>query len=1132
MKTKPGAFLTVAVNLCAVLLAARGFAATPSSGTLSPSAATLTYSAGPFANDNDSAPAAGVTPTCAGDALPCDQYALKVSIPPSDGTSYIVTISVGWANASSDFDLTVLDAHGNEVVQSATAADPEVASFSAAPRIDSDYTILVVPYSTVHGAGGDTFTGTVTLTPNVTPPPLPSPPPAPGVPRYQVSTPPASSGLGLSAGEPSIGANWKTGKFMFQSDVQTLRVGFDLSCPSFAKALWENKSAATSQVDSDPILFTDPATGRTWEGMLLLLTGRNEASFSDNDGDLWVPSQGSAIDSGIDHETVGGGPFAAPLTRDPNGAVYPNALYYCSQDLVTAMCAVSGDGGATFGPAVPIYTTECTGIHGHVKVAPDGAVYVPNRDCNGPQALVFSADNGITWNISPVPDSTTGASDPSVGIGKNGTLYFGYQAANGHSMIAVGHRSGATIAWSPSQDVGGSFAIRNTVFPAVVAGDDDRAADAFLGTPADGDFQGQGFRGVWHMYVAHTFDGGQTWTTVDATPNDPVQRGCIWLGGGAVTCRNLLDFNDATVDREGRVAIGFADGCVGNCVNAPFDATGNSFSALASIALQSGGRRLFHQFDPVEPVAPGNPSVSAVQDAAGVHVSWTEPDSGGEPITGYKVYRRADGSSSRSLLATTTALSYLDRTAVAGTKYFYSVATDTSVGESSSCGLASSEVAPSVILGTPCALPGVRVLTDPDGDQTGGPVANADVDIQSVSIAEPFDPAGAENVVFTLKVKDLSTVLPGRAWRIIWNYANPPSVPNFPFDGIYYVGMNTDETGAVSFEYGTVSLGTIGLVLANPVPNRIGPIPGQFSADGTIRITVPRALIGNPLAGDLLGGMYARTFPYETATQTFRSTGALDTASFATYAVVGNAACAPRITTTCLEDDDSRIGYSNGWHLESASGASGGHYRLHLGNNPGDGMSLAFDVPAGESGSVIYRYATSSKGGSAQVFVDGAPRGSVSFRGAAGDTRNPTFGASLRIDGLAAGSHTFELRAISGPAYVDGLCIESATSSARPASGPGATSNSSSPLSAAQSAVRTLSLPANTRAVAIAAEAPLPIQIVLMSSTGKVLATADNSSGDAVIEAPASAGTYLLKSVNLSAGPVQVWTAVTPQVSR
>ncbi|HET9795738.1 MAG TPA: fibronectin type III domain-containing protein [Thermoanaerobaculia bacterium] len=1133
MQTNSGAYRTLAIGLLAAILATTAaFAGSPSSGTLSPTVTTLTYTGGPFDYDNDSAPIGGVTPTCADPALPCDSYALKVSIPATDGTSYVVTVSIGWADASSDFDMTVLDANGNEVAQSASAADPEVVSFSAIPRVDTDYTVLVVPYAVNHGAGGDTFTGTITLTVNSTPPPLPSPPPVPGVPRYQTYTPASGSGLGLSAGEPSIGADWKTGKFMFQSDVQTLRVGFDRSCPSFAKSLWENKSSPTSQEDSDPILFTDPRTGRTWEGMLLLLTGRNEGAFSDDDGDLWIPSQGSAIDSGIDHETIGGGPFAPPLTRDPNGAAYPDAVYYCSQDLETAMCAVSADGGATFGPAVPIYTFEdCIGIHGHVKVAPDGTVYVPNRSCNAPQAAVYSTDNGATWTVSPVPDSTSGDSDPSIGIGANGTIYFAYQAGNGHSMIAVGHRTASGITWSPSQDVGASFAIRNTAFPAVIAGDDDRAADAFLGTPAAGDFQSQSFRGIWHLYVAHTYDGGQTWTTVDATPDDPVQRGCIWLGGGAVTCRNLLDFNDATVDREGRVAVAYADGCTGPCVDAPFSATGNAFTALASIAIQSGGRRLFHQFDPAEPVAPGNPAVTATRDASGVHVEWTEPDSGGSPITGYKLYRRADGQSQPTLLATTTAQRYLDRAATPGVNYFYSVATDNSVGESSSCGLAASEVGVTDVVGSPCALPGVRVVADASGDQTGAP-ANADVDIQSVSVAEPYDSSGAENLVFTMKVADLSTLVPGRAWRIVWNYPAPPPIPNFPFDGIYYVGMNTDDTGAVSFEYGTVSLGTIGLVLANPVPNPIGPVDGKYFADGTIRITVPRMQVGDPNPGDLLGGLYGRVFPYDSAQKNFRSTTALDSTPLGTYAVVGNGACAPKVTTTCLEDDDARIAYSNGWHLEQASGASAGHYRLHLGSNPNDGVSLTFQVPSGQTGTLAYSYATSTKGGSALVYVDGIAKGTVSFAGPQGDVRSPQFGASLTFDGLAAGTHTFELRSINGAAYVDGFCLASASSSAQPAAGPGSTTNATGTISAAQQLISTVSLPAKTTAVALAADASAPIQLVLMSSTGTVLATASNTSGPAVIEAPASAGTYLVKTVNVSAGPVTVWTATTPYVSR
>ena len=54
--------------------------------------------------------------------------------------------------------------------------------------------------------------------------------------------------------------------------------------------------------------------------------------------------------------------------------------------------------------------------------------------------------------------------------------------------------------------------------------------------------------------------------TTDATPTDPVQRGSICTGG--TTCgndRNLLDFIDVTIDEQGRVLVGYADGCTGAC---------------------------------------------------------------------------------------------------------------------------------------------------------------------------------------------------------------------------------------------------------------------------------------------------------------------------------------------------------------------------------------------------------------------------------------------------------------------------------------------------------------------------------------------------------------------------------------
>ncbi|MDQ2975117.1 MAG: hypothetical protein M3R69_06875, partial [Acidobacteriota bacterium] len=84
-----------------------------------------------------------------------------------------------------------------------------------------------------------------------------------------------------------------------------------------------------------------------------------------------------------------------------------------------------------------IYSSECGGLHGHVKVAPDGTVYVPNKGCGTQQAVVASADNGLTWAIRPVPGSTSAGSDPSVGIGSGGRVYFGYADGDTKAVVAV-----------------------------------------------------------------------------------------------------------------------------------------------------------------------------------------------------------------------------------------------------------------------------------------------------------------------------------------------------------------------------------------------------------------------------------------------------------------------------------------------------------------------------------------------------------------------------------------------------------------------------------------------------------------------------------------------------------------------
>jgi hypothetical protein len=380
---------------------------------------------------------------------------------------------------------------------------------------------------------------------------------------------------------------------MYQAYTDTYRVSFDDTvAPVTAK--WEDKSAhapkCTANTSLDPILYTDHETGRTFESQLagkLSLT-----CFTDDDGETWTPSQGGGFNSGVDHQTIGGGKYSAGGVGGT--PLYPNAVYYCSQDIADALCSTSRDGGLTFGPAVPMYTLlDCGGLHGHVKVAPDGTVYVPNKGCGGNQAVAVSSDNGLTWQVRKVPTSMAGGSDPSVGIGADGTVYFGYQNADGHPRVAVSHDKGQT--WESDQDVGTGFGVQNAVFPAMVAGDSDRAAFAFIGTPTGGNYQdAANFKGEWHVYVATTYDAGKTWSLTDATPTDPVQKGSICTGG--TTCgkdRNLLDFMDVQIDKQGRVLVGYADGCTAACASGG----AQNFDALATIARQSGGKSLFAAYD-------------------------------------------------------------------------------------------------------------------------------------------------------------------------------------------------------------------------------------------------------------------------------------------------------------------------------------------------------------------------------------------------------------------------------------------------------------------------------------------------------------------------------------------------------
>src|SRR5207244_11851475 len=120
---------------------------------------------------------------------------------------------------------------------------------------------------------------------------------------------------------------------------------------------------------SDPIGFVDhysasplglvyppPHTpGRVFTIDLLGGQGDSVGGYSDTDGNSYLPGGNGGAPAGPDHETLGGGPFHAPIPTPPAPA-YPNVIYYCSQNgAQNAECSASYDGGQTFGPGVPMF---------------------------------------------------------------------------------------------------------------------------------------------------------------------------------------------------------------------------------------------------------------------------------------------------------------------------------------------------------------------------------------------------------------------------------------------------------------------------------------------------------------------------------------------------------------------------------------------------------------------------------------------------------------------------------------------------------------------------------------------------------------------------------------------------------
>jgi hypothetical protein len=825
------------LGVLALLMGSAYAALSPASGTITEANRNLQYTGGPIVVSDPQ----GVCPS----QQVCEDFPLTVTLPANYQTQFpndTLRIEMNFQPAS-DMILTVLNSAGAVIASSDNGVgQPELVSI---PALNGTNTYKI--RAAVFAGAVSSYTTKVNLIRVI------GDAAATGIPPRFAHTV-ATGTLGANAGEPSVGYNSKTKRAMVIGGLETLRVTFPENqsdalnpngLPESCDATWENRSGTiNNKTTLDPILYVDYALGRTLSGQLAPKSQLME--YSDDDGQTWQPSQGNPTGTaGVDHQTIVSGPYPNPL---PTGVTrltaYQNAVYYCGQDIVYANCGRSDDGGRTFGPAVIVTnTTQCGGLHGHLRVAPDGTVYLPNKNCGANQGIAVSTDAGLNWVLRTIPDSTTGSNDPQFALATDGTGYFCYVGADGRPRASVTKDKGRT--WSASVNLGDQVGIKKAVFPQGIAGDPDRAACAFIATNTEGNSEALDFPGIWYAYMSVTYDGGQTWKTISVNPTDPAQgAGGVCTSG--TTCganRNLLDFNEMAIDEKGRAIFVYADGCVGNCSNNPNTV---SRSEKATITRLMGGRTLYKQFDVPEPYISRGACLSGNRNTARSALTWKLPvDDGASGITGYRIYRSTTLTGSYAFVGNTGPKNTFEDLTQdpAVPVYYYKVTAINGVGEGVFSNIIQLPLGTAPVIANICTAPGIDLLTDPAGDVTADPAAAQPFyDLEKLSISQPFTTKDSIKVLVTLKIRSLSTLPPSSAW--FTSFLAP--------DGkTYGVRMTTSAANAIVYESYEVTADNNGVKGGQfGTAFKVAEAASAYSTNGTIAILVKASNIGLVENGD------------------------------------------------------------------------------------------------------------------------------------------------------------------------------------------------------------------------------------------------------------------------------------------
>jgi len=420
--------------------------------------------------------------------------------------------------------------------------------------------------------------------------------------------------VGQPGAEPSIGVT-SSGCAFFTAFEKVMR-----SCD--AGKSWENVTdpVACQNDTSDPYLWVDPVTDRVFDIQMVDLV-TTWICWSDDDGETWL---GNPADNGPlpvnDHIKLATGPWTSAgygLVGQGSQNAYAQATYFCYNKLVGIHCYTSFDGGASFpvGATVVGNTQADGGLHGAISTAPDGTVYVPPRLAT--PTLAYSKDNGLTW-ASVEMGRDAGTPNPrknsEVAADTASNAYHTWVGKDLGVYLARSTDSGVT--WDKTSLRVSPPELVSATFPHIQAGDPGRIAIAYLASDdaealGTDDIDGDKWDGNPHtapdavhydLYVTfslNALDAAPTWQTIKVT-TDPVQVGSICISSGdcrsegGKSNRNLLDFNDLSLDRDGRVYVAYADGCVDKCAEDPAKAKPSDSRARESmVAILETGPSLY-----------------------------------------------------------------------------------------------------------------------------------------------------------------------------------------------------------------------------------------------------------------------------------------------------------------------------------------------------------------------------------------------------------------------------------------------------------------------------------------------------------------------------------------------------------